>query len=380
MTNLHASPLPSVSFFAGLVQGGAEKQAVETAKLLYRKGHRVVFYNYNLQKAFYHPEQDIVVVDIKNYQSPFPEGVDKVLSIFRLARIIRRAQPDYLVSYSTLLNVLNGLIGLINVTNRKTRHIGSERNSVLRYTQGHLWRVLCRVFYHGLAALYTNNTPAVEQLQTIIGLEPERTFLIPNLLDTGFFQRQTDLHPADRSFFSILVPARVCEQKNQTILIPVAALLKNRGYAIQFILAGNPEPAYAAQLKQQIAAEHLEDCFAWIGQQENIRELYSTCDLVLLPSKFEGFSNSFIEAMACEAIVMGSDIPSFTDVIKDGINGFIIDISQPEAIADKIQAVIRLDQQNQQSVRQQARSTVLCYGPEGYYQRFMQMLEQVSAQ
>jgi len=380
MTNLHASPLPSVSFFAGLVQGGAEKQAVETAKLLHRKGHRVVFYNYNLQKAFYHPEQDIVVVDIKNYQSPFPEGVDKVLSIFRLARIIRRAQPDYLVSYSTLLNVLNGLIGLINVTNRKTRHIGSERNSVLRYTQGHLWRVLCRVFYHGLAALYTNNTPAVEQLQTIIGLEPERTFLIPNLLDTGFFQRQTDLHPADRSFFSILVPARVCEQKNQTILIPVAALLKNRGYAIQFILAGNPEPAYAAQLKQQIAAEHLEDCFAWIGQQENIRELYSTCDLVLLPSKFEGFSNSFIEAMACEAIVMGSDIPSFTDVIKDGINGFIIDISQPEAIADKIQAVIRLDQQNQQSVRQQARSTVLCYGPEGYYQRFMQMLEQVSAQ
>jgi acetyl esterase/lipase len=85
MTNLHASPLPSVSFFAGLVQGGAEKQAVETAKLLHRKGHRVVFYNYNLQKAFYHPEQDIIVVDIKNYQSPFPEAVDKVLSIFRLA-------------------------------------------------------------------------------------------------------------------------------------------------------------------------------------------------------------------------------------------------------------------------------------------------------
>lgn len=379
MTNLHASPLPSVSFFAGLVQGGAEKQAVETAKLLHRKGHRVVFYNYNLQKAFYHPEQDIIVVDIKNYQSPFPEAVDKVLSIFRLARIIRRAQPDYLVSYSTLLNVLNGLIGLINVTNRKTRHIGSERNSVLRYTQGHLWRVLCRVFYHGLAALYTNNTPAVEQLQTIIGLEPERTFLIPNILDTGFFQRQTDLHPADRSVFSILVPARVCEQKNQAILIPVATLLKKRGHAIQFILAGSPEPAYAAHLKQQIAAEHLEDCFAWIGQQENIRQLYSTCDLVLLPSKFEGFSNSFIEAMACEAIVMGSDIPSFTDVIKDGVNGFIIDISQPEAIAVKIQAVIRLDPPSEQNVRQQARAAVLGYGPEGYYQRFMQMLEQVGA-
>ena len=38
--------LPSVSFFAGLVQGGAEKQAVETAKLLHVKGHEVVFYCY----------------------------------------------------------------------------------------------------------------------------------------------------------------------------------------------------------------------------------------------------------------------------------------------------------------------------------------------
>ncbi|MDD2458688.1 MAG: hypothetical protein PHQ83_09315, partial [Eubacteriales bacterium] len=116
MTDRQQDPKASVSFFSGLVQGGAEKQAVETARLLHQKGHAVVFYTYDMTKAFYHPEQEIKVVDLKNHASPFPEPVDKVLSVFRLAWIIRREQPDFLVSYSTLLNVLNGLISLINRT------------------------------------------------------------------------------------------------------------------------------------------------------------------------------------------------------------------------------------------------------------------------
>ncbi|MDD2457654.1 MAG: glycosyltransferase, partial [Eubacteriales bacterium] len=330
-------------------------------------------------KAFYHPEQEIKVVDLKNHASPFPEPVDKVLSVFRLAWIIRREQPDFLVSYSTLLNVLNGLISLVNGTHHHTRHIGSERNSVLRYTKSRLWRIICRIFYHGLAALYANNAPAVNQLQTLIGLAPERTCLIPNLLDTDYYQRQPEQSPAANHPFTILIPARVCDQKNQAILIPVASSLKKSGCPVQFILAGSPEPAYASVLKQQISAQQLDEFFVWKGQQADIRHWYLTCNLVLLPSKFEGLSNSFIEAMACGAIVMGSRISSFTTVIEDGINGYIMDIDQPEAIASKIQKAMQLDLHTSNELRQKARATVLEYGPEGYYRRFLQMLDQVRA-
>jgi len=379
MSDRKQDPKPSVSFFAGLVQGGAEKQAVETARLLHLNGHRVVFYTYDLSKAFYHPEQEIAVVDLKNHTSPFPETLDKVLSVFRLARIIRREQPDFLVSYSTLLNVLNGLISLINVTNRHTRHIGSERNSVLRYTKSRLWRTICQTFYHGLAALFANNASAIEQLQTLLGLVPERTHLIPNLLDTDYFQCQPKTRPDDRASYTVLVPARICEQKNQAVLVPVARSLQHSGLSVTFILAGQPDPVYATQLKQQIAADHLEDCFAFVGQQENIRRLYCNSDLVLLPSKFEGLSNSLLEAMACEALVLVSRIPSFTAVVEDGVNGLIIDPEQPDTIVQKIQAIRQLNTPTRLKLRQHARTSVLEYGPEGYYQRFIQMLDQVGA-
>jgi len=146
-----------------------------------------------------------------------------------------------------------------------------------------------------------------------------------------------------------------------------------------FILAGQPDLVYATQLKKQIASNHVEECFAFIGQQENIRQLYCSSDMVFLPSKFEGLSNSLIEAMACESLVMVSRIPSFTAVVEDGVNGFVIDPDQPQTIAHKIQAVRQLDAQTQLNLRQQARTSVLEYGPESYYQRFNQMLNQVGA-
>ena len=74
---------------------------------------------------------------------------------------------------------------------------------------------------------------------------------------------------------------------------------------------------------------------------------------------------------------MGSSIPSFTTMIQDGINGYIIEIDQPEAIASKIKGVMQLDTDTRDDLRQKARATVLEYGPEGYYRRFMQMLDQL---
>lgn len=369
--------LPRISFFAGLVQGGAEKQAVETAKLLHAKGHDVTFYCYNLKKAFYHPEDIIRVVDLKDYRTIWPETLDKVFSIFRLARIIRRDQPDFLISYTTLLNVLNGLIGLLNRGNQKTHFIGSERNSVLRYSNSALWKWICWVFYHGLDGLYANNTPAVEQLRRIVGFDAARSFLLPNLLDTEAFKRDEAATPFNPQCFTILIPARVCDQKNQTILVPVATELRDKGYKVQFILAGNPEAAYAAALQQKITDQQLADYFVWLGQHQQMRALYNRCDLTYLPSKYEGFSNSIIEAMACETLVMGSAIPAFTDVLQDGQTGFITDLNNPTLIAAKIQAIIGLSDAEKNKIRQQARAAVLAYGREGYYRNLTRILAEV---
>jgi glycosyltransferase involved in cell wall biosynthesis len=371
--------LPSVSFFCNLVQGGAEKQAVESAKIMHEKGHPVVFYCYNLKKAFYLPEKTMTVYDLKNYQANGPEVLDKIMSIARLGRLVRERQPDFLISYTTLLNALNGLIGLSLGQKSRTRHIGSERNSVLRYTKGWLWRWICRFLYRGLDGVFANNSAAVSQLRSIIHFRQDRSYMLPNILDTDHFSRNADVEPYDPQRFSILIPARVCDQKNQKILVPVAKRLKDAGLHAVFVLAGNPEQPYAKEMLAMIDQENLSDSFDWLGQQEDVKQLYLSCDLTYLPSRFEGFSNSISEAMACESLVMGSDISSFTDLIQDGLNGIIVPLDDVDLIAARIIEIASWPEHRRSAIQKAARASILDYGREGYYHRFATMLRQVQS-
>ncbi len=256
-------------------------------------------------------------------------------------------------------------------------HIGSERNSVLRYTHSRIWQLICRIFYHGLDGLFANNTPALSQLRTIIKYRRDRVFLLLNILDTAYFKREEELVAYRPGRFTILVPARICDQKNQQILVPVAGLLQKMQVPVLFILAGKAEAEYSRVMEDQIRQDGLQSSFEWLGQTNEIKSLYNRCDLTFMPSKFEGFSNSVIEAMACESIVLGSAIPSFTDVIRDGENGFITEIAEPQQIAEKIKAIASLPAVQRSAIGRAARQTVLGCGREGYYENLMHILRQV---
>jgi glycosyltransferase involved in cell wall biosynthesis len=376
-----------ISYLTGLGQGGAEKQVLETARLLTAKGHLVNLHVYNRDKAFYTVESDISVVDIRLNLRWLPEPLNKALCVFKLAWLIHRDRPDFFISYITLLNVLTGFAGLLNAFNPVTVFIGSERNSVLRYTRRTIWRPICRIFYHGLDGLFSNSREALNQLESILHINRKRIAYLPNLLNTDYFapeyesyagaqdgckDRFTDHKPA-----TILVPSRITEQKNQNILLDVAELLAKRSIAVHFILAGNNEGDYADDLRRQIEFRQLGDSVEMAGQIADIRAAYRAADLVLLPSLFEGLSNSLIEAMACESLVLVSQIPTFLELIREGENGFLFDPTNPISIADTIQAVLELDQPSRMKIAQQARLSVLQFGPEAYYQNLMGILEQM---
>jgi glycosyltransferase involved in cell wall biosynthesis len=66
--------------------------------------------------------------------------------------------------------------------------------------------------------------------------------------------------------------------------------------------------------------------------------LYRACTLFVFPSKHEGFGLPALEAMACGALVIGADNTSIPEVI--GCDEALFDAASPQAIADKIAAVL----------------------------------------
>jgi colanic acid/amylovoran biosynthesis glycosyltransferase len=78
----------------------------------------------------------------------------------------------------------------------------------------------------------------------------------------------------------------------------------------------------------------------------------------LLPSVEEGIANVVLEAMAIGLPVITTDCGGMNEVISDNINGFIVRVRDPEAIAQKITALIEKDEKDVSIMTAKARETI----------------------
>lgn len=77
--------------------------------------------------------------------------------------------------------------------------------------------------------------------------------------------------------------------------------------------------------------------------QNRLKDIYAMCDVWLSSSRSEGFGLPILEAMACRCPVVATRTGCVADVIRDGINGFVVDVENPEALGARLIDVLSLD-------------------------------------
>jgi glycosyltransferase involved in cell wall biosynthesis len=105
--------------------------------------------------------------------------------------------------------------------------------------------------------------------------------------------------------------------------------------------------------------------------------LYRACTLFVFPSKHEGFGLPALEAMACGALVIGADNTSIPEVI--GCDEAMFDAASPQAIADKIAAVLT-DADLQQRLREHGRRQAATFSWDASAQKALRAMEAHVAQ
>ncbi|WP_405101845.1 N-acetyl-alpha-D-glucosaminyl L-malate synthase BshA [Oceanobacillus sp. FSL H7-0719] len=83
-------------------------------------------------------------------------------------------------------------------------------------------------------------------------------------------------------------------------------------------------PEYSA-MKNLVHELHMEDDVLFLGKQNNISELLSIADLMLLLSEKESFGLVLLEAMACGVPGIGTNIGGIPEVIQHGETGYIVE-------------------------------------------------------
>ncbi len=78
---------------------------------------------------------------------------------------------------------------------------------------------------------------------------------------------------------------------------------------------------------------NIQDNVRFVGKQEQMEEIMAVSDIFLLPSEYESFGLSALEAMASRSIVISSNAGGLPEIIEHGVNGYMANVGDVDSMA-----------------------------------------------
>lgn len=138
----------------------------------------------------------------------------------------------------------------------------------------------------------------------------------------------------------VLYSARVSQQKDVLTFAQVAGAVVRRSANVHFFLAGEAQTdedrEYAALVEGRVAFEGVQGNVHFLGWRDDVRDLLEAADIYLATARWEGLPLGIVEAMALEKPVVTTSFASASEVVEDGVNGFICPIAAVDALAERV--------------------------------------------
>ncbi len=185
--------------------------------------------------------------------------------------------------------------------------------------------------------------------------------VIPNRIDVNVLKKTLNVEyrkKMEKKYGEgkyILHVGRKCFAKN---LETVIKSLKYLPKEYKAIFLGNGEAEKYEELARIEGV--VERCyFEKAVSKKDLIEYYSWCDCMCTPSRYEGFGFVFIEAAACECVIITSNIGAMNEYLCNGKNAYLVDRYEDEKVlAEKIEKACDDTEENRE-IKKQARKVGL---------------------
>jgi glycosyltransferase involved in cell wall biosynthesis len=157
-------------------------------------------------------------------------------------------------------------------------------------------------------------------------------------LDRDFLDAPAVPVPDNRRLVCV---GRLCREKAQGVLLDAVALLRQRGVDVELVLAGDGEAR--AKLERRIREYDLGDrvtITGWISSDE-VRRLLRESRGLVLPSLMEALPVVLMEAMAMGRPVVSTYVGGIPELVRPGVDGWLVPASAVDELADAIEALMR---------------------------------------
>lgn len=173
----------------------------------------------------------------------------------------------------------------------------------------------------------------------------------------------------------IICVARLLHQKKgQDVLIKALSILKKEGLQCSCKIVGD---GISRHYLANMALEYgLRDSMQFLGNRHDVPELLSKAGIFVLPSRYEGFGISIIEAMAAGIPVVASNIDGPKEIITDAENGLLFEVDNENELAEKINMLVN-DFDLRNKIVKNAFSTIQYYTIEKMHNKYLEVYNSV---
>ncbi|AZY51463.1 glycosyltransferase family 4 protein [Bordetella avium] len=323
-------------FIHSLHGGGAERVAVDLAGHWVRAGHEVMILTQAEGDAYPIPEGVLRQVLGTDGRGGARGILDNVRRVRALRAVLRQFRPDIVLGMMTTSSILAVLAawGLpIKVIATEHTHPPSQQLSGM-------WQRLRRLTYPRAARVVALTRGTADWIAEHV--PGSRLAVIPNPVHWPLPRNEPRLRPPTlpgRHY--LLAVGRLHPDKGFEVLIDAYAQLAARFPDWDLLILGEGEER--ARLAAQAAAHGLGERIYLPGRAGNVADWYESADLYVLSSRFEGLSNTLLEAMASGLAPVCFDCDTGPrEIVRDGLDGVLVrPVSDAAAMAQALAALMQ---------------------------------------
>ncbi len=309
-----------VIFLSNMHGGGSQRVISILLNYINKKEYEITLVLINKTGIFLNEiPNDIKIIDLNAKKARY--------AIIKINYIIIKEKPDIILSTLGYMNLI--VILTKYLFGRKHRYIARESNipsiKNKRLKPSFLYNLLYRILYKKYDYIICQSEDMKKDLIENYSIEADKLIIINNPVDFNLINKQPDdkitwMNCKRRK--RIIAIGKLTEQKGFDFLLEAFAMIQSMNSRLYILGTGEKE----IELKNLCRTLGISDRVEFMGFKENPFMYLKKADVFVLSSRYEGFPNVVLEAMACGKQVVAFNCPGgLNEIITNGKNGWLVE-------------------------------------------------------
>lgn len=274
--------------------------------------------------------------------------------IRKYSYVIKKIQPDMVITYTIKPNIYGGIACRLNKTNYAVNITGLgtafQKSGIIKFLVINMYKIALK---KAKVVFFENSGNRDEFVKYHIC--PKNKMHVLNGAGVNTEEYPYIEYPHN-SIFKFLFIGRVMKEKGIDELLSAMKMLINEGKKVFLDVVGPCEEQYENILSQC----EKEGWLKYHGYQEDVKPFIAACDCFVLPSYHEGMANTNLECASSGRPIITSDIPGCKEAVIENESGVICKKMNLDSLYDCMKKMMSMSEMQRIKMGEKGRKHMIC--------------------